>query len=288
MRTGLPTRAATGGRSRSPGPPGRGFAFASAPMLPRRGRTATNRLLRFEPKSPLMPQSPLPLDTARIRAEFPAFKQPNLQDMVVLRECRRLLYGGAGAQPHEALLLGHQGAALRLLSGLPRGRPGHGPRPPAHGAGPQRHRRLDSFRPLDLGQHLHAGPRLRRLAEAGRRHRRHQPGSRGQFRRLAQARRPAASTCASGRSTRRPAASPSPISTSCSTARCALSASRTAPTSSARSIPVAEICARARSFGAVTVVDGVSYAPHGLPDVLALGADIYLFSPTRPTARTRG
>ena len=42
--------------------------------------------------------------------------------------------------------------------------------------------------------------------------------------------------------------------------------------------PVAEVTTRARSFGAVTVVDGVSYAPHGLPDVLALGADIYLFS----------
>lgn len=42
--------------------------------------------------------------------------------------------------------------------------------------------------------------------------------------------------------------------------------------------PVSEITARARSFGAITVVDGVSYAPHGLPDLLELGADIYLFS----------
>ncbi|HHY49964.1 MAG TPA: aminotransferase class V-fold PLP-dependent enzyme, partial [Alphaproteobacteria bacterium] len=42
--------------------------------------------------------------------------------------------------------------------------------------------------------------------------------------------------------------------------------------------PVHEIAQRARSFGAITVVDGVSYAPHGLPDLLALGADIYLFS----------
>ena len=42
--------------------------------------------------------------------------------------------------------------------------------------------------------------------------------------------------------------------------------------------PVRDIAARARSFGAVTVVDGVSYAPHGLPDLLTLGADIYLFS----------
>ena len=41
---------------------------------------------------------------------------------------------------------------------------------------------------------------------------------------------------------------------------------------------VARICAIAHEAGAVTCVDGVSYAPHGLPDVRALGADIYLFS----------
>jgi selenocysteine lyase/cysteine desulfurase len=42
--------------------------------------------------------------------------------------------------------------------------------------------------------------------------------------------------------------------------------------------PVARIAARARAAGAVTVVDGVAWAPHGLPDVPALGADVYLFS----------
>jgi len=42
--------------------------------------------------------------------------------------------------------------------------------------------------------------------------------------------------------------------------------------------PVAEIVAKAKSYGAVTVVDGVSYAPHGLPDLLALGCDVYMFS----------
>jgi len=41
---------------------------------------------------------------------------------------------------------------------------------------------------------------------------------------------------------------------------------------------VAAICARVHAAGAVACVDGVSYAPHGLPDVGALGADIYLFS----------
>jgi selenocysteine lyase/cysteine desulfurase len=42
--------------------------------------------------------------------------------------------------------------------------------------------------------------------------------------------------------------------------------------------PVARIAARARAAGVITVVDGVAWAPHGLPDVAALGADIYLFS----------
>lgn len=42
--------------------------------------------------------------------------------------------------------------------------------------------------------------------------------------------------------------------------------------------PVTEITAMAHAAGAFTCVDGVSYAPHGLPDVGALGPDIYLFS----------
>ena len=42
--------------------------------------------------------------------------------------------------------------------------------------------------------------------------------------------------------------------------------------------PVARIAARARAAGAISIVDGVAWAPHGLPDVAALGADAYLFS----------
>lgn len=42
--------------------------------------------------------------------------------------------------------------------------------------------------------------------------------------------------------------------------------------------PVREIVAMAHAAGAATCVDGVSYAPHGLPNVGALGSDIYLFS----------
>lgn len=42
--------------------------------------------------------------------------------------------------------------------------------------------------------------------------------------------------------------------------------------------PVAAITARVRAAGALSLVDGVAYAPHGFPDVDALGADLYLFS----------
>jgi cysteine desulfurase family protein (TIGR01976 family) len=42
--------------------------------------------------------------------------------------------------------------------------------------------------------------------------------------------------------------------------------------------PVAQISARAHEAGVLTVVDGVSWASHGLPDVRELGADVYLFS----------
>jgi len=41
---------------------------------------------------------------------------------------------------------------------------------------------------------------------------------------------------------------------------------------------VAAISAMCRAAGARTVVDGVSYAPHGFPDVPSLGCDVYLFS----------
>ena len=41
---------------------------------------------------------------------------------------------------------------------------------------------------------------------------------------------------------------------------------------------VKAICAKVRAAGAISCVDGVSYAPHGFPNVDELGADIYLFS----------
>lgn len=42
--------------------------------------------------------------------------------------------------------------------------------------------------------------------------------------------------------------------------------------------PVSRITAKARAVGAISIVDSVAYAPHGLPDVTALGADVLLFS----------
>jgi selenocysteine lyase/cysteine desulfurase len=42
--------------------------------------------------------------------------------------------------------------------------------------------------------------------------------------------------------------------------------------------PVRAVADMAHAAGAILLVDGVSYCPHGFPDVDALGADIYLFS----------
>ena len=42
--------------------------------------------------------------------------------------------------------------------------------------------------------------------------------------------------------------------------------------------PVNEISRMAHAHGAICVVDGVGYAPHGFPDLKALNPDIYLFS----------
>jgi len=42
--------------------------------------------------------------------------------------------------------------------------------------------------------------------------------------------------------------------------------------------PVAAIATKVHQVGAIVAVDGVAYAPHGLPDIDTLGADIYLFS----------
>ena len=42
--------------------------------------------------------------------------------------------------------------------------------------------------------------------------------------------------------------------------------------------PVSKISKIVHSFSSILIVDGVSFCPHGLPDIEELGADIYLFS----------
>ena len=42
--------------------------------------------------------------------------------------------------------------------------------------------------------------------------------------------------------------------------------------------PVREITDRVHEAGALAIVDGVSFCPHGMPDIPSLGADVYLFS----------
>lgn len=42
--------------------------------------------------------------------------------------------------------------------------------------------------------------------------------------------------------------------------------------------PVADIVSKVKTASICVVVDGVAYAPHGLPDIGSLGVDIYLFS----------
>jgi selenocysteine lyase/cysteine desulfurase len=42
--------------------------------------------------------------------------------------------------------------------------------------------------------------------------------------------------------------------------------------------PVREICDLVHEAGALAIVDGVSFCPHGMPDIPETGADIYLFS----------
>jgi len=51
---------------------------------------------------------------------------------------------------------------------------------------------------------------------------------------------------------------------------------------------VAAAAKKAHAVGAMLLVDGVSFAPHGLPDVTATGADIYLFSMYKTFAPHQG
>ncbi|HSH42030.1 MAG TPA: aminotransferase class V-fold PLP-dependent enzyme [Arenicellales bacterium] len=52
--------------------------------------------------------------------------------------------------------------------------------------------------------------------------------------------------------------------------------------------PVDDICEIARSAGALTIADGVSFAPHWIPDVHALGPDFVAFSTYKTFATHQG
>ena len=135
----------------------------------------------------------------------------------------------------------------------------------------------DPLRTLHLPEHLRAGPGFPVDVAGRRRDRRLHPGPRGQRRGVEAAgghRREGSGVA--GRSRQR---HPGP-------GRPRPAADRAHPAGGlpprlhvvAAINPVSDIAARAAEVGAVTVVDGVSYAPHGLPDLGALGADVYLFS----------
>ena len=123
----------------------------------------------------------------------------------------------------------------------------------------------------------------RRRSAAGCRpaigHRRHRPGPRGQFRPLAAAGRGGRSRSANGRSTATPASWTRPTWRRCWTRRCGWCCF---PHCSNVVGEINDVAAIVRMIHAARRLGlrrrRVSYAPHGLPDVGALGADIYLFS----------
>jgi selenocysteine lyase/cysteine desulfurase len=224
-----------------------------------------------------MPQASLPLDTARIRAEFPAFRQPNLKDMA--------FFENAGGSYTSAPVLNRMKQFYWATKVQP-----YGFYPASREAGramDNAHRRLAQAMNVTIDW-IHIGPSTSantytlghafagwlKPGEAIVVTNQDHEANSGAWRKLA----------AHGIDVREWQVDPE-------TGRLALADLDKLLDSKVRAIcmphcsnivgeinPVSEVATRARSFGAITVVDGVSYAPHGLPDVLALGADIYLFS----------
>jgi selenocysteine lyase/cysteine desulfurase len=224
-----------------------------------------------------MPQAPLPLDTARIRAEFPAFRQPNLKDMAFFENaggsytCAPVLnrmkhfYWATKVQPYgfypasreagQAMDLAHRRMAQALNVTVDWIHFGPSTSANTYSLG---HAFAGWLKPGDA------------IVVTNQDH----EANTGAWRKLS----------AHGIEVRE-------WKVEKETGRLHLADLDKLLDSKVRAVcmphcsnivgeinPVAEIAARARSFGAVTVVDGVSYAPHGLPDLLALGADIYFFS----------
>ena len=218
------------------------------------------------------------LDLDFVRAQFPAFAEPSLAGEVFFENaggsypCRQVIdrltrfYRERKVQPYAPY-------AASRLGGCRDGR-GAG----AAGGAPRGRDRRADLRAVDEPEHLRAGAGLPRDARARRRDRGDRPGPRGELGRLAPARRRRASRCASGGSTRERASSTPRGSRRSSTGGCGSSPSRTARTSSGETNPVAEIVAMAHDRRGGRLRRRGLHAPHGLPDVGALGADIYLFS----------
>jgi selenocysteine lyase/cysteine desulfurase len=221
--------------------------------------------------------TPLPLDTARIRAEFPSFRQPNLKDMAFFENaggsytCAPVLnrmkhyYHATGVQPYgfypasreagQAVDLAHKRMAQAL--NVPVDWIHFGP--------------STSANTYVLG---HAFEAWMKPGDAIVVTNQDHEGNTGAWRKLG----------AKGIEVRE-------WKVDRDTGHLALEELDKLLDSKVRAIcmphvsnivgeinPVHDVVTRAKSYGAVTIVDGVAYAPHGLPDLLALGADVYLFS----------
>ena len=121
--------------------------------------------------------------------------------------------------------------------------------------------------------------RLRTRPLPRRRGDRHQPGPRGQHRR-ASAGRPSGwgARCESGEPTPTTGLLDVADFESLLNERTRLVTVPHASNIVGKENDIIRICELAHAVGARVIVDGVSFAPHSIPDVAELGADVYLFS----------
>ena len=175
------------------------------------------------------------LDLEFVRSQFPAFREPSLAGFAHFENaggsyaCGQTIdwldryYRQTKVQPYYAFAASAQAgeqmdaARARMAAWL---NVGTGRNP---------------FRPFDLAEHIRARAGAAALPEARRRDHRHQPGPRGERRRLPPPRGRRHRRCANGRSIPRPPSSNARTSRRCSARARSSSRSRTARTSSAAS-----------------------------------------------------
>src|SRR5690606_20770890 len=224
-----------------------------------------------------MPQASLPLDTARIRAEFPAFRQPNLKDMAFFENAggsytaapvlhrMKHYYWATKVQPYGFYPASREaGQAMDLA---PR-RPAQAP----NASGDRTH--FGPSTPPNPHSRGHARPGWPQPCDPIVVTNQAHEANTGAWRKLGAHGIDVREWRVDKESGSLHLADLDKLLDSKVRAVCLPHASNIIGEIN----PVHDVAARARSFGAVTVVDGVSYAPHGLPDLLALGADIYFFS----------